>query len=302
MNPTLLWYISIILTILIWGTWLIFSRRASKKLDNPFFDNVLITFWALLVNLVVFIIYILANPTSIDFSLFLFPFLSGILWAFAGLFAFISVGKIWVGKAMSIWAPSGMVVSFLWWVLYYGEFSGNLLYACIAIGIIVVWVLSVIRIRNAWDTSKLIFSGAIFALLASLIWWWTYLIPIKELSKTISPFITLLPLSIGMCVWALGIFFVKSRRDILTMENIKIWYPIILSGIMWALGNFFAVIAVLSIGIGKAYPLAELCWVVNALFAVFWLKEITDNKKIQLFLVATAVSFAWAIWLSILKI
>ncbi len=302
MNWATLWFTSIILTILIWGTWLIFSRKASAKLSNPFFENLLITFGALVFNLVVFLIYIIFTNPSIDFLLFLYPFLSGILWAFAGLFAFIAVSKIGVGKAMSIWAPSGMVVSFLWWVLYYWEFSGNLIYACLSVAIIVVWVVSVIRIRNEWDTSKLIFSGAMFAVLASLIWGWTYLIPIKELSDTISPFITLLPLSIGMFFWALWIFLVKSKRDICTLENIKTWLPIIYSGIMWALWNLFAIIAVLNIWIGKAYPLAELCGIVNAIFAVFFLREITDKKKIRLFFIATLVSFAGAIWLSILKI
>jgi glucose uptake protein GlcU len=61
---------------------------------------------------------------------------------------------------------------------------------------------------------------------------------------------------------------------------------------MWAIGNMFAIIAVLNIGIGKAYPLAELCGIVNALFAIFVLKEIQDKQKIRLFLLATLVSFS----------
>ena len=60
---------------------------------------------------------------------------------------------------------------------------------------------------------------------------------------------------------------------------------------MWAIGNMFAIIAMLNIGIGKAYPLAELCGIVNALFAIFILKEIQDTSKIRLFLLAMFVSF-----------
>lgn len=86
------------------------------------------------------------------------------------------------------------------------------------------------------------------------------------------------------------------------MKNITEGKLIILSGMMWALGNLFAIIAVMSIGMGKAYPMAELCGIVNALFAIFLLKEITDKKKIILFLLATTVSFIGAIWLSFLKI
>lgn len=93
-----------------------------------------------------------------------------------------------------------MIVSFLWGVLYYNEFSGNTLFAALAIAIIVIGVISVIRIRNSGDTKKLVISGAFFAFLSSLIWGGTYLVPLKELSSQISPFITLLPLSIGMLV------------------------------------------------------------------------------------------------------
>lgn len=302
MSSELIGFISIIFTIFIWGTWLIFSRKSSERLNNPFVENVLITLGALLCNMIIFLVYALYSRESIDTSLFIYPFLSGILWSFAWLFAFIACSKIGVGKAMSIWAPSGMIVSFLWGVLYYREFSWNLLYASLAIAIIVVGVISVIRIRNSNDNHKILFSGAFFALLSSLIWGGTYLIPLKELSSQISPFITLLPLSIGMCTGALAILIVRKNTQYLTVENIKNGYLIILSGFMWAVGNMFAIIAVLNIGIGKAYPLAELCGIVNAIFAIFFLKEITDKKKIYLFLVATLVSFLWAIWLSILRI
>ena len=121
-----LWFISIFLTILIWGTWLIFSRKVATEIWNPFFENLLITLWALICNILIFVMYILYSGDIFDVSLFLLPFLSGILWAFAGLFAFISISKIGVGKAMSIWAPSWMIVSFLWGVLYYKEFSWNI--------------------------------------------------------------------------------------------------------------------------------------------------------------------------------
>lgn len=302
MSPEIIWFGSIILTILIWGTWLIFSRWVAKKLWNPFFENLLITLWALICNSLIFLFYILYSWDSFDIKLFLFPFLSWILWAFAGLFAFISIWKIGVGKAMSIWAPSGMIVSFLWGVLYYNEFSWNILWASLAIWIIIAGVVSVIQIRNTDDSSKIVFSWAFFAFLASLIWGGTYLVPIKELSTEISPFITLLPLSIGMFLGALGIFFVKSDRKVLNLSNIRNGKLIILSGFMWAIWNLFAIIAVMNIGMGKAYPMAELCWVVNALFAIFILKEIQDKKKILLFLGATIISFSGAIWLSIIKI
>lgn len=302
MTSETIWFFSIILTILIWGTWLIYSRKAAEELSNPFFENVLITLGALLCNTIIFIVYLLYSGISFDVTLFLFPFLSGILWAFAGLFAFISISKIWVWKAMSIWAPSWMVVSFLWGILYYKEFTWNIILASLAITIIIAWVISVIQIRNSHDTQKLMLSWAFFAFLSSLIWGWTYLIPIKELSSEISPFITLLPLSIGMCFWAIGIFLVKSEAKIVTLENFRKGKLIILSWFMWGIGNLFAIIAVLNIGIGKAYPMAELCGIINAIFAIFILKEIQDPKKIKLFLLATLISFAWAIWLSILKI
>lgn len=302
MNTTL-WYISILLTILIWGTWLIISRRSAAGINNPFLENVLITFGALIFNVAIFIGYILLWwELSWDWTYFLYPFLSGILWAFAGLFAFIACSKIWVWKAMAIWAPSGMIVSFLWWILYYGEFSSNIFAAIAAVIVIVIWVSCVIYSRNAQDNSKIGLSGILFAFAASLVWGWTYLIPLKELSAQISPFFTLLPLSIGMLFGAVGIFIYKSNLDKPLQNILKIGYPIIVSWIMWALWNFFAIIAVLHLWMWKAYPLAELCTVVNALFAVFFLKEMKWHKNIHIFFIWTVVSLLWAIWLSILKI
>lgn len=302
MNSEIFGFLSIILTIFIWGTWLIFSRKASNELSNPFFENLLITFWALICNSLIFLFSLFYLWVSFEISLFLFPFLSWILWAFAWLFAFISIAKIWVWKAMSIWAPSGMLVSFLWWVLYYNEFSWNFLYATAAITLIIIWVVTVIQVRNNNENSKIVFSGVIFAFLASLIWWGTYLVPIKELSTQISPFITLFPLSVWMFFGALWIFLVNSKKKNYSIKDIVKVRLIILSGFMWWVWNLFAIISVMSIGMGKAYPLAELCGIVNALFAIFVLKEIRDKNKISLFLLATTISFIWGIWLSILKI
>jgi len=146
MTNELIWFISITLTVLIWGTWLIFSRKEAQELSNPFLENIFITIWALICNTLIFLFYVLYHGVSINISLFLLPFLSGILWACAWLFAFISISKIWVGKAMSIWAPSWMLVSFLWWVLYYNEFDWSIFYASIAVAIIIVWVISVLSI------------------------------------------------------------------------------------------------------------------------------------------------------------
>ena len=303
MQNELLWYTSIVITILVWWTRLIFSRKSASKLNNPFLENFLITLWAIIFNILVFIWYYLYSGNfNFEFKYFLYPFISWIAWAFAWLFAFISISKIWAWKAFSIWAPSWMVVSFLWWILYYNEFSSNLFYATLSIITIIIWVLLVIKSRNKEYNNKIVFSWVIFAVLASLIWWWTYLIPLKELSLEVSAFYTLLPLSVWMIVGSFFIYLFKRNLDWLNYENVKIWIPIILSWFMWWVWNFFAIIAVLNIWIWKAYPMAELCWVVNALFAVYFLHEIKEKSKIKLFLLWTFISFSWAIWLSILKI
>ncbi len=299
----LVWFIAIIITILVWWTWLIFSRKSSEKINNPFLENFLITLWAIIFNILVFIwYYFYVWNLNFNWTYFLYPFIAWIAWAFAGLFAFISISKIWAWKAFSIWAPSWMVVSFLWWILYYNEFSSSLFYAILAIITIIIGISFVISSRNKKDDNKIVLSWVLFAFLASLIWWWTYLVPLKELSNAISTYYTLLPLSIWMLFWSFFIFLFKRKLDWLNLKNLKIWLPIIISWFMWGVWNFFAIIAVMNLWIWKAYPLAELCWVVNALFAVYFLNEIKEKSKIKIFLLWTFISFAWAIWLSILKI
>ena len=167
--------------------------------------------------------------------------------------------------------------------VYYKEFSSNLIYAIIAIVIIVIGVSTVIKSREEKDDKKVVISGALFALWASLIWGGTYLIPLKELSSEVSPFITLLPLSVWMVVWASVIAWYKKAFSDCSWNILKQNYLIVLSGFAWAIWNFFAIIAVLNLWIWKAYPLAELCGVVNALFAIYVLKEMKDKKKIKIF-------------------
>lgn len=303
MQNELFGYISLLFTILIWWTWLIFSRKQAKTLNNPFLENFLITLWAIIFNISVFVWYwIYSWGVELKISFFIGPFIAGILWSLAWLFAFISCSKIGVWKAMSIWAPSGMIVSFLWWILYYNEFSSNIYYALIAIIIIIIWVSIVIQSRNNNVNTKWAISWSLFAIWASLIWWGTYLIPIKQLSNEISPFITLLPLSIGMVTWSYFIALFTHSFIHIHRKTIQHNYLIIVSGFMWALWNFFAIIAVMNLGIAKAYPLAELCGVVNALFAIYVLKEITNKRKINIFFIWMILSFSWAILLSFLKI
>ena len=142
----LLWFIAVIITILVWWTWLIISRKSSGKLNNPFLENFLITLWAIIFNALVFIwYYFYAWNLDYNITYFLLPFISWIAWAFAWLFAFISVSKIWAWKAFSIWAPSWMIISFLWWILYYNEFSSSLIYAILAIIMVIIWINIVIK-------------------------------------------------------------------------------------------------------------------------------------------------------------
>jgi glucose uptake protein GlcU len=299
----LVWFIAIVITIIVWWIWLIIWKRASEKLNNNFLWNFLITIGALIFNILVFVVYYFySNTFTFEYTYFLYPFIAWILWSLACLFAFISISRIWVWKAFSIWAPSSMIVSFLWWILYYDEFASNIIFASLAILIIIIWTIIVIKVKNKDENNKTAFSWIVFALLSSLIWWWTYLVPLKELSNEISPFYTLLPLSIWMLFWAFLIYWVKKRFEGLNLKNLKIWLPIILSWFMWWVWNLFAIIAVINIWIWKAYPMAELSWVINALLAVYVLKEIKWSSKIRIFLLWTFISFSWAIWLSVLKI
>jgi glucose uptake protein len=303
MTQEFIWFFGLFIAIVSWGTWLSFSRNASNTISNPFHENLLITLGALIFNTFLFIGYSFLNGFSwFSIPSFFLPFISGILWSFAWLFAFLAISKIGVWKAFSIWAPSWMVVSFLWWILYYKEFSGNLLSALFAVILVIIGVFLVIQSKTKKDNNKLVFSWVLLALSASLIWWGTYLMPIKELQSHTSPFLMLLPLNIWMVVGSLITLFIKEKNISLPKKLFKQGFPLLFSGVLWALGNLWATVAVLNIWMWKAYPLAELCWVLNALIAVFILKEIQEKNKIILFLLGTAVSFTWAIWLAFLKI
>lgn len=56
-------------------------------------------------------------------------------------------------------------------------------------------------------------------------------------------------------------------------QTVSDYSKVLLSGMLWSIGNFSMLLMVSRIGIGKGFAFAQLCVIVNALIGIFLFKE-----------------------------
>ena len=80
------------------------------------------------------------------------------------------------------------------------------------------------------------------------------------------------PLGIGMFIGS--IILVALSKSSLKLEKGKHYPLILLSGVLWAIGNYGALVMMKpeNLGTGQGFAVAQLCMVVNALLGIYLFK------------------------------
>ena len=105
------------ITVLTWGIWLTPSEKV--PLPNPQTR----TFYVAAGNLFLATIALLVvGVGKLSVEVFLLPFLGGVIWAIAGMFAFHATANIGMAKAIGTWAPLNILVGIFWGIILFGEF------------------------------------------------------------------------------------------------------------------------------------------------------------------------------------
>lgn len=267
-----------LITVLAWGTWLAPSQNVPMKGQQTR------TFY---VTLAVLVLALVASAfvgfDGLNSSTFWFPFLGGLIWALSGWSAFIGTSKLGMAKAFGIWAPMNIVVSVLWGVILFGEFSdtglNNILLAALAFLVIVAGILLIIFAGGDDNEKKLSLKGLLGAFGAG-IGFATFFIPIQIGTTNYPDFnmwIGTLPMAIGMFSGSVVLMILSKSSPKLEKPS---HYPRVLStGFLWAIGNYGALAMMELIGTGKGFTIAQLCVVVNALVGVYILKEPDPKSK-----------------------
>lgn len=258
------------LSVIAWGTWLAPSQNV------PFRNQQIKTFYVASANLVLALAVMLTQDLSQLTGQTLWgPFVGGLIWSVSGFCAFTATHKLGIARAYGIWAPLNIIVSMLWGALLFDEFvaltprSGALL--AVSLVVILAGVLMIILPREEQPaqarTRRDLLVGLLGALGAGVLWG-SYYLPVKMSPAPV--FAATLPLSVGIFVGSTLLALIT--RQPLGLERKSDLVRVVITGLLWGVGNYASLLLVDQIGAGKGFTIAQLSVVVNGLIGVFWLK------------------------------
>jgi glucose uptake protein len=296
-------------TVLAWGTWLAPLELAGKSDER--FKTLFITLGNLGVAAVVAGVM---GFSGLGWSQFWPSMLGGLVWAWSGIAAVIAIQRLGMAKAMGIWSPLNIIVSMLWGMALFGEFlsmrSGKVIIVLACVAAMVAGILLIVFATDQTDAGsgdeeteakmKRTARGALVGVVAALVagvGWGSYFIPIRvaETSSWVAAF----PLAVGM---AIGAAMPLALRPSSARPGVKPGTLAMVSGLMWAVGNYGSLQMMELLGTGRGFTIAQSCVVVNALVGVFVFKRPRPNSLAGFqTLLGVAIATVGAVGLGLLK-
>jgi glucose uptake protein len=126
-------------------------------------------------------------------------------------------------------------------------------------------------VRSAQDL-RLGIAGAVGA----GILWGSYFIPVKY--SGVSPWSGAFPLAIGMVIG--GVILALLPRQSWKLNSSSDYARTVLTGALWSLGNYGALLLVDAIGAGKGFTIAQTSVVVSAVIGIYWLHEPLPGTRV----------------------
>jgi glucose uptake protein len=270
-----------LITVFGWGTWL----APSQKVIFP--SQEIKTLYVVATNLGIATVVAIWQGALAELTpgTFWLTVLGGMIWAVGGLCAFTGTNKLGIAKAFGIWAPLNIIVSLIWGAALFHEFInislGSIVLLVAAILTILAGILMIIFAKGTEEGAqergalRLGLAGAVGA----GILWGSYFIPVKY--SGVSPWAGALPLAIGMTIGGIILALLSRQSWKLTAAGDTI--RTCLTGALWSLGNYGALLLIDTIGAGRGFTISQISVVVSALIGIYWLREPAPKTRAATF-------------------
>lgn len=288
-----------VITVLAWGLWMAPSQNI------PFKNQQIKTFYVAVANLALAtLVFLLQGFQGLTWQIFWLPFVGGLVWSVSGTLAFTATNRLGMARAFGIWAPINVAVSIFWGVVIFGEFLSStpltLVMLAAALVIIITGVLLIIFAKGFGGQSlsgRIFWIGLLSAFGAGVLWG-SYFIPIKLSSA--SMWVAAFPLSVGIFVGST--LLVALTRQPLRLDHAGDYLRVIVTGLMWGIGNYGMLLLVEQMGAGRGFTISQLGVVVNGLAGVYVLKDPPPGSRAAtLTLIGCVLATLGAILLGSLK-
>jgi glucose uptake protein len=288
-----------VITVVAWGVWLAPSQNIQFR------NQQIKTFYVAAANLGLAALVLTSQGfKGLSWEVFWLPFLGGLVWAVSGFLAFTAADHLGMARAYGIWAPINVVVSILWGALIFGEFltAGPLTLALLvlSLAILITGILIIIFAKGLGGLSQAkaaLWTGLLGACGAGVLWG-TYYIPIKI--SAASMWVAAFPLSVGIFTGS-AVLALLTRQP-LRLKRTGEYLRVILTGLLWGIGNYGMLLLVEQLGAGRGFTISQLGVVVNGLMGVYFLKDPPPKSRAAaLTLVGCALASLGGILLGSLK-
>ena len=112
---------------------------------------------------------------------------------------------------------------------------------------------------------------------------------------------------VNICVWLLILAYytyeksgsIREAIDCLPSWHLQeLWYPGLLAGCLYSMGNFAGILAVTYLGQGVGYSFCQSSILVSGLWGIFFFKEIRGRETIAKWFASAFITIAGILWLS----
>ena len=201
------------------------------------------------------------------FGIELSGIVSGVIWTVSNLLALYAVRLIGLARTSPFLAGFGIITSFTWRILFFGEKFDSSILALIAIGLLLSGLPFV---SNGARNPSIQKKGYIIAAAGGLIGG-SYVIPMQATHTLQSGFF-----SFSLAIFIIGVplfFFAKRfiKKEIVAG---------IISGTLFNIGSFSVLIAIGLIGITIAYPISQTATLFAVSWGILYFKEIVQKRGI----------------------
>jgi glucose uptake protein len=286
-------------TVLAWGAWLAPSQGVSFR------GQQVRTFYVAAANLAIaFLVAAAQGFGKMTADVFWLPFGGGIIWALGAWAAFTATEKLGLVRAFGIWAPLNIVVSVAFGATLFREYASfgphTIAVLIASLALIIGGVVMIIYSKGAGEgnaNKRVSVPGLACAVVAGVLWA-AYYLPIKI--SHASMWVAAFPMACGMFAGCSAI--VLSARQSPRLPQGTSYVRALLSGSLWALGNYGMLLMVQTLGAGRGFTISQLAVVVNALCGIYLLRDPAPHtRSAHLTLIGCVIATIGAISLGSLK-
>ena len=199
----------------------------------------------------------------------LYGFTSGVFWATGNVLAIKSITKLGLARSTPIFVGISVMLSSTWGIIYFQETIMHLETTLIGLALLLIGI-TIVSTTQKQQNKQWPKQDIILAITAGLVLG-TQFVPMKMIGISLETI--LFPMALGIATGATIIFLVIGRQ--VEMKHLPHGLT---SGWIFAIGNYFGIFTIASLGLTVGFPITQIAVLVSILWGIIYFKELPESR------------------------